>query len=328
MTDTARWALLGAGTIATDFADALPHARLGRLHAVAARDADRARGFADRYAAPVAGTYAQVLERDDIDAVYIGTVHTTHAELAHAALDAGKAVLCEKPLTVTAADTEALIAHAADAGLPLVEAYKYRFGPFADRLRALVAGGELGDLVEIESELGFTAGERSGRLFDPTTAGGAILDVGCYPLSLAVGLAVVSGADLPGFRVVEASGTVGDTGVDEVAAAVLDLDGIRAHVRTAIAEDLARATRIVGTRATLEIPNVWGSRARSTDVATLVGADGRREHVEVPVVQPMAAEADAVILALREGRTEAPEVPWAQSLVIARLLDAWRGALR
>lgn len=325
----AHWALLGAGGIAVDFLTGLRAAERGVLHAVGARDAGRARAFADEHGAPIAGTYDEILARDDVDAVYIGTVHNTHAELAHAALAAGKAVLCEKPLTISVAETEALIADAAERGLPLVEAYKYRFGPFADALRDLVAGGELGEITEVVTSLGFAAGERTGRLFDPSTAGGAILDVGCYPVSLAVGVADWAGrlgdGGADAVRVVEADGVVGD--VDEQASAVFDIGGITARVRTAITADVSRSTIIRGTAGEIEIPNVWGARWESTSSATLRRADGTQSPIDVPTIQPMAAEGDATVLALREGRTQAPEVPWTQTVAIARLLEDWRAAL-
>ncbi|WP_060915048.1 Gfo/Idh/MocA family protein [Microbacterium oleivorans] len=323
----ARWAILGAGAISGDFARALPESELGRLHAVGARDQSRAEEFAAAHGAPVVGTYDEILGRDDIDAVYIGTVHTTHTELVHQALAAGKAVLCEKPLGVSPAETDAAIHAAREAGLPLVEAFKYRFGPFADRLREIVGSGALGDLVEIESSLGFAAGSHTGRLFDPATAGGAILDVGCYPLSLVVGVAAWSGRDLSALVVEAVAGTIGETGVDVSAAASIDLGGATANIRTAIVHDLPRLTRIVGRDASLEIPNVWGSRTGSTEAATLIRTEGTREEIEVSTVQPMAAEADATIRALRDGRTEVPEVPWEETRTIARLLAAWRGSI-
>lgn len=323
----ARWAILGAGAISGDFARALPESEFGRLHAVGARDQSRAEEFAAAHGAPVVGTYDEILGRDDIDAVYIGTVHTTHTELVRQALAAGKAVLCEKPLGVSPAETDAAIHAARAAGLPLVEAFKYRFGPFADRLREVVGSGALGDLVEIESSLGFAAGSHTGRLFDPATAGGAILDVGCYPLSLVVGVAAWSGRDLSALVVEAVAGTIGETGVDVSAAASIDLGGATANIRTAIVHDLPRLTRIVGRDASLEIPNVWGSRTGSTEAATLIRTDGTREEIEVSTVQPMAAEADATIRALRDGRTEVPEVPWEETRTIARLLAAWRGSI-
>lgn len=324
---TARWAILGAGAISHDFANGLTHATLGHLHAVGARSAADARAFADAHGAAVAGTYDEILERDDVDAVYIGTVHTSHGELAIAALEAGKAVLCEKPLTTTPADTDAVLAVAARTGLPLVEAFKYRFGPLPDQLRRAVADGAIGDVVEVVSTIGFTATARTGRLFDPAVAGGAILDAGCYPVSLAVGAAAWAGQPVDGARVIEADGIVGETGVDETASAVLRLGAVTARVRTAIVEDLPRAARIVGTAGEIEIPNVWGSRQQSTDAAVLRRPDGSVEHLTAATLNPMAAEADAVIAALRDGRTEAPEIPWVQTRVIARLLEDWRRAL-
>ncbi|WP_405371860.1 MULTISPECIES: Gfo/Idh/MocA family protein [unclassified Microbacterium] len=323
----ARWAILGAGDISGFFARALPDSDLGRLHAVGARDVEAARAFASAHGAPVAGTYDEILARSDIDAVYVGTVHSTHVELVLAALDAGKAVLCEKPLGVDPIETDAALFAADVAGLPLVEAFKYRFGPFPDALRDLIGSGGLGRVTEVSTSIGFTAATRTGRLFDPAVAGGAILDAGCYPVSLAVGVAAWAGGDVASARVVTATGTIGETGVDVVAAADLDIDGVRARVRTAIVQDLPRSARITGTAGTLEIENVWGSRFESTSVAVLVRPDGTREPLEVATVSPMAAEADAVIRALREGRTEAPEMPWAETRATARLLAEWRAAL-
>ncbi len=137
-----------------------------------------------------------ILARDDVDAVYIGTVHTTHADLAIRALEAGKAVLCEKPASPTADEVERILAAATRAERPFVEAFKTRFGPLAENLRAILASGELGAPERVEAAFGFAAGSRSGRLFDPALAGGAILDVGCYPVSLAVDVARAGG--MPG----------------------------------------------------------------------------------------------------------------------------------
>ncbi len=323
-TQPARWAILGPGTISASFAVGLTHARYGVLHAVGSRDAARARAFAAAHGAPVAGTYDDILARADVDAVYIGTVHTTHELLARAALEAGKAVLCEKPLTVSVEDTRALCALATARERPLVEAFKYRFGPFPQLLRDVIAGGELGEIVELRTQLGFDAGVREGRLFDPATAGGAILDVGCYPVSLAVGVAAWTGR-LAAPRIVEADGVVGQ--VDERARAVIDLDGLVAHVEASITQDMPRTTTIRGTAAELTIPNVWGSRTESASAATLRRADGTAAQLTAPTVNPMASEADATILALREGRSEAPEMPWAQTLAVAQLLDDWRAEL-
>lgn len=326
MGDPARWAVLGAGGISTDFARAMREARLGRVHAVAARDAERARAFGGAVGAPVAGTYDEILARSDVDAVYIGTVHTAHRALALAALAEGKAVLCEKPLGVGVAETDEVLSVARAAGLPVVEAFKYRFGPFPDRLRALIADGALGEIVEVEASIGFAADPAVRRLFDPALAGGAILDAGCYPVSLAVGVAHAAGRRQAPV-LLAAEGTVGETGVDLDAAAVLDLGGIRARIATSISRALPRTAVIRGTDGALEIPNVWGSRVASTDRAVLRRPGAADELVVTETVSPMAAEADATVRALREGRLEAPEMPWAQTRATAAVLAQWRAAL-
>ncbi|MGC5170263.1 Gfo/Idh/MocA family protein [Microbacterium sp. DT81.1] len=319
-----RWAVLGPGEISGFFARALPRSEHGVLHAVGSSDAGRAEAFASRYGAPVHGTYDDVLARDDVDAVYIGTVHTGHAPLAIAALEAGKAVLCEKPVTPTAAATAEVLAAAERSGRPFVEAFKHSFGPLARELRTVVQSGEIGELVSMEAAFGFAAGEHTGRLFDPALAGGAILDVGGYPASLAV--AVARWADRGEPVLVSAEGTIGQTGVDVEAVAVADFGGFTATLRTAIVTAMPEEATIVGTRGSIHVPDVWGSREESPARATVRGDSGERV-IEVEPVDPFAAEADAVSLALAEGRREVPEVPWASSAAISRILDEWRARL-
>jgi predicted dehydrogenase len=323
---TTRWAVLGPGQIGGWFAGALPRSEHGTLHAVASSDHDRATAFARLHGAPVTGTYAEILARDDVDAVYVSTVHTTHADLAVAALAAGKAVLCEKPVAPTAAETGRVLAAAAASGMPFVEAYKHRFGPLARVLDATVADGTLGTPLHVASAFGFAAAERTGRLFDPALAGGAILDVGGYPVSLAVGIAAAAGVDLAALALTDVAGTVGPTGVDEHASATIAADGVTAAVECSIVAELPRSAVVEGTLGVLRLDDAFGSRAGSA--ASFVVHTGDVERVvESPPVDPFAAEADAVSRALADGRTEAPEMPWEHTRAVARLLEQWRTAL-
>lgn len=323
---TTRWAILGPGDIGGWFARALPRSEYGVLHAVGSTNPERAAAFAAEYGAAVTGTYAEILARDDVDAVYIATVNTTHTELVLAVLDAGKAVLCEKPAAPTVAELERILTRAQAAGLPFVEAYKHRFGPFARALDAAVADPKLVGPLHLVASFGFAAGQRTGRLFDPELAGGAILDVGCYPVALAVGLAAAAGVDPAELTVTETTGTIGDTGVDEQARASITAAGFTADVACAITADLPRSGSVTGANVTLELPDSFGGRETSS-ASFILHADGRDIDVELPTVDPFAAEADAVSLALAEGRTEAPEVPWAHSRAVARLLAEWRAGL-
>ena len=326
-----RWAILGPGAISRDFVTGLRSSSFGVLHAIGSSSIQRASAFAAEHSAETSGTYDDVLARDDVDAVYVGTVHTTHADLAIRALEAGKAVLCEKPASPTADEVERMLGAAARAGRPFVEAFKTRFGPFAEALRAILAGGELGAPLRVEAAFGFAAASRTGRLFDPAVAGGAILDVGCYPVALAVEIARVGG--MPGagpllpseVTVLAASGDIVE-GVDGCARAEFGLDGVVAALETSIVRDLPASAVIRCENGTIELPDAWGSRARSATTLIVRGGAGDRV-VTVPSIQPMAAEADAVSLALADGRLEAPEIPWADSRAIGAALTAWRAAV-
>ncbi|MCC2032701.1 Gfo/Idh/MocA family protein [Microbacterium allomyrinae] len=321
-----RWAVLGPGAISRDFVTGLRASSQGVLHAVGSSSPERAAAFAAEHGAAMSGSYDEVLARDDVDAVYIGTVHTTHADLAIRALEAGKAVLCEKPASPDAADVERILAVAEREGRVFVEAFKNRFGPFAEALRSVLADGALGAPERVEASFGFAAGAHDGRLFDPALAGGAILDVGCYPLSLAVDVAVAGAEPRPGAIALRtASGTLVD-GVDGHATGEFDVGGLVAALETSIVRDLPRSALIRCTDGMIELPDAWGDRAASATTLTLHESGGRRV-IEVPSIQPMAAEADAVSLALAEGRLEAPEMPWADTRLIAAGLTAWRAAV-
>lgn len=316
--------MIGPGAISRDFVAGLRSSQFGVLHAVGSSSRERASAFAAEFGAEASGTYDEVLARDDVDAVYIGTVHTTHAELAVRALEAGKAVLCEKPASPEADDVERILAAAARTQRPFLEAFKTRFGPFAQALNDFAAGGELGEPQWLEAAFGFAAGSRDGRLFDPKVAGGAILDVGCYPVALAVQIGAAAGApiDAPGVSAVDAE-LVG--GVDGSASAEVTLGPVTAAVSTSIERELPASGLIRFSGGELFLPDAWGGRAASA--TTIVVRQGGAERVvELPVVQPMAAEADALSLALAEGRLEVPEMPWSHSRAIARVLTDWRTA--
>lgn len=323
-----RWAILGPGVISDYLAQALLRSRHGVLHAVGSRDPARARAFADEHGAPVSGGYLDVVHRDDVDAVYVGTVHTTHAALAVAALEAGKAVLCEKPVTPTPADTRSVLAAAGRAGVPFLEAYKYRFGPLASTVRSLIADGVIGRPLHVDAAYGGAAAVRSGRLFEPGLAGGAILDVGGYPVSLAVGVAGWAGLLGPHTTATALSiaGEIGETGVDEWTSAAFDLAGLLATVHTSLVTNQLPRVVIRGSAGTLDLPGIWGSRVESGAEVT-VHSSGSPERITVPVVDPMAAEADAISLAITDGRTEVPEMTWAESSLVADVLDLWRAGL-
>jgi predicted dehydrogenase len=319
-----RWAILGPGAISRDFLAGLRASQHGMLAAVGSSDPDRAARFAGDAGAAYSGGYDDVLARTDIDAVYIGTVHTTHADLAIRALEAGKAVLCEKPASPTVAEVDRILAAADRADRPFVEAFKNRFGPWADAVRGVLADGAVGRPLAVEASFGFDAGTRTGRLFDPAVGGGAILDVGCYPLSLAVEAAFATGAvAVDQVVVTQAWGEVAH-GVDVSATASIRFGSFDGHVATSIVRDLPGSAVIRCSGGVIELPDAWGGRAQSPTTIIVRPAEAEATVHEVRAVQPMAAEADAVSRALGEGRREVPEMPWAHTRAVAAALTAWR----
>lgn len=321
-----RWAVLGPGAIAQDFVQGLRESALGTLHAVGSSDPARAARFAAGHDAPVSGTYDEVLARDDVDAVYVGTVHVTHVATALRALRAGKAVLCEKPMSLTLPEAQDVLTAARAVGRPFVEAYKFRFAPHFAALRGLVADGAVGRVGSVEASFGFAAGSRTGRLFDPTLGGGAVLDVGCYPVSFAVGVAAASGVDPAAPTGVEQVRARLTRGVEGRSDARLVLGDVTADVRTSIVAPRTRRVRVRGSEGAIVLPDGWGGRARSAGTLVVRRRGERVRTVTVPVVNPMGAEADAVSRALADGALEAPEMTWAETLAGVSLVERWRAA--
>lgn len=327
MSSTLRWAVLGPGSIARRFASQLPDSEHGVLVAVGSSSPERAAAFADEFALQppaLVGTYEEVLASADVDAVYVATVHTAHAGLAAAALEAGKHVLCEKPLTPNAGTTMALIDLAARSERTLLEAYMYRFHPQTVRVLELVAEGVIGEITHIDASFSFDTGARRGRLFELDTAGGGILDVGCYPLSFArfvagaaTGRAFADPLDLIG------RGHLGPTGVDEWASAQVQLPaGITASLRTGVRLDEPQSATITGSRGVIRLSDPWGLGAEPQVIELdVVGEAPAR--ITIDPASAYALEADALARAAAAG-TEVPELSGANSLGQARWLDAWR----
>ena len=182
---TIRLGLIAASRIAQGaIIEPLPDVDGVELVAVAARDLERARAAADEWGAAQAfGSYADLIASDDVDAVYIGTPASLHREWAIAAIEAGKHVLCEKPLAANADDARAIAA--ADRGdVVVMEAFHWRYHPFVDRIRAALDGGELGRIDRIEAAFDIPDG-RIGRddiRWDLALGGGATMDLGCYSI--------------------------------------------------------------------------------------------------------------------------------------------------
>jgi predicted dehydrogenase len=181
-----KWGILGSANIArSSFLPALREAG-GSAHAIASRDFERSAAFAKENGinSAVAG-YSRLLEDEEIDAVYIALPNSLHAEWTIAALRLGKAVLCEKPLCISADETRRVLAAARETHQLLWEAFVYPFRQQTERVGEIIAKGDIGTLSEIQSNFHFTLRNRQNIRLNPQLGGGALYDVGCYPISLA-----------------------------------------------------------------------------------------------------------------------------------------------
>src|SRR5688572_32176004 len=192
------WGILGTGSIAGTFAEFLPASKTGNLLAVASRAPDRAARFAREWGVPRHyASYEALLADPDVRAVYVSTPHPQHKQWATRAAAAGKHVLCEKPLCLNHADAAAVIDAARAHGVFLMEAFMYRCHPQTRKLIDLLRGGAIGEVRAVHAAFSFRAPfDPASRLFNKALGGGGILDVGCYPVSMARLVAgVAAGAD-------------------------------------------------------------------------------------------------------------------------------------
>jgi len=338
MTDTTsiRWGIIGPGTIARTFADGVAHSTTGKLIAIASRNPDKPELATQFPGARIVNGYDALLRDPEIDAVYIATPHTGHAEWAIKTIRAGKHVLVEKPIALSAYDADAIFHEARKVGVFAGEAFMYRLHPQTAKLIELIKSGVIGDIRIVRSSFGFNMGSvrPDHRLFANDTAGGGILDVGCYPVSM-VRLIAGSIEGKPFLEPESVSGAahLGQTGVDEWASALLKFpNGIVAEVSCSIMAEQDNTLRVIGARGRIEVRDFWYASGQQggTGKIEIFRTGGVHETVEVVEDRWLYAfEVDAAGNAIREKRQEfaAPGMSWADSLGNLRVLDQWRAAI-
>ncbi|MFB4375689.1 Gfo/Idh/MocA family oxidoreductase [Agrobacterium tumefaciens] len=330
-----RWGIIGPGTIARTFADGIAHSRTGRLEAIATRNPDKP-GLAEAFSgARIIKGYDALLADPDIDAVYIATPHTGHAEWAIKAIRAGKNVLVEKPIALSAYDADAIFHEAKKAGVFAGEAYMYRLHPQTSKLLELVKARAVGDIRIIRSSFGFNMGSfrADHRLFANETAGGGILDVGGYPVSMVRMIAgAVDGKPFAEPEKVAGAAHLGQSGVDEWASAVLKFaNGIVAEVSCSIMAAQDNVLRIIGSEGRIEVKDFWFAAGHKGGTGRIDIIRGDKvETIELPEDRWLYSfEVDAAGEAIRQGKKEfdAPGMAWADSLGNLRVMDQWRASV-
>ncbi len=327
-----RWGIIGPGTIARAFAAGVARSGNGTLVAIGTRDPGRA-DLAEHFPGVQARTPDALLADPEVEAVYISTPHPKHAEWAIKASEAGKHVLVEKPLAMTAWEADAVFHAARRAGTFMGEAFMYRFHPQTAKLLALLREGAIGEVRLIRSSFGFAmpSFDPAHRLYANEMAGGGILDVGCYPVSMAR-LIAGTAAGRPFLDPEKVAGVahLGQSGVDEWASAVLAFPGgIIAEVSCSVSLQQDNVLRIYGTEGRIEVRDFWFASGKQGGTGTIdiIGRDGGIRVVEVAEERWLYAfEAEAASAAILAGRQEfaAPGMSWDDTLGNMRVLDKWR----
>lgn len=313
-----RWGILATGTIAHKFAEGLSAVPEATLAAVGSRSRERADAFAAWYGAARAhGSYAALAQDPEVDVVYVATPHSLHRDNTLRCLEAGKAVLCEKPLALNAREAREMADVARANGQFLMEAMWSRFLPSFAQLRQWLHGGAIGEPRMVLADFGFRSDiETESRLFNPEFGGGGLLDVGVYAVSFA---SMVFG-EAP--EAVAGRADVGETGVDEQAAAVLAYSGGRlASVACAIRTTTPQEAWVLGTEGRIHLPGPFWCGTEA-----VLHRDGKTpETAHCPFEgNGYNWEAAAVGECLRAGRREHALMPLEESIAIMETMDGLR----
>ncbi|MDR1387438.1 MAG: Gfo/Idh/MocA family oxidoreductase [Propionibacteriaceae bacterium] len=312
------WGILAPGGIARRFASEIPRHTQSRILAVASRDAGRAAEFARQFGVHRAyGSYQQLVEDPDVDAVYIASPHSEHAAHAELALLAGKPCLVEKAFAVNAAQARRVFALARSQRLFCMEAMWARFLPHYAALRKLVAQGRLGQILGLlASHAQALDPDPTARLWNPALAGGALLDLGVYPLSLAQML--LGRPDR-----VQAQGQLTDTGVDLWESITLTYGRTWAVLTNDMAASGANQASIIGSQARVDIPG-WFYPPADLEL-TEVG--GRTELWSTKVEGGFQFQAAEAARQIKAGALESDVMPWRDTVEVLETADQVRRQL-
>lgn len=327
-----RWGIVGPGGIAREFLQGSAGSQTGVVTAVGTRRPDSPDVAANFPGLKIHDGYEALITDPEIDALYIATPHPFHAEWAIKAAQQGKHVLCEKPAGLNPEEVEAIFAAASENGVFFAEAYMYRLHPLTAFLLQLLRDGKIGEVRMIKSSFGFALPGffPKHRLFDTALGGGAILDVGGYPMSMA---RLIAGYET-GTGPLEPSNLQavirrGPTGVDEIASALVTFpNGIIADLSCSISQWQDNVLRILGSKAYLEVDEFWFGSGKYGGTARIrfTSAQGQRDVIEFEEQSNVYAfQFEAANAAIREGRTGLPypAMTEADSIGNAKALQRW-----
>jgi predicted dehydrogenase len=318
MSDKIQWGIIGCGQIASVFAEALCELEEAELLAVGSRSLDKAKGFAEKFGAErTYGSYAELVADRDIDVVYIATPHVFHMENTLLCIEAGRAVLCEKPFAVNTRQARRMIEAARAKGVFLMEAMWTRFIPAIVKVRQLLSDGVIGQVRMVQADFGYRFDfDQKHRAFNLELGGGALLDVGVYPVSLA---SMIFGRQP---KAIGGVADIGQTGVDEQSAFVLRYtEGELAVLYCALRTETPGEAVIIGTEGMIRVHYpFWRSKCLT------IRRDGKdTELLDLPFeCNKFCFQAEHVQNCLREGKKQSDIMTLDESLAIMETMDRIR----
>ena len=315
------WGILGCGNIASSFARDLVLLQDARLLGVASKSKERAEHLGKTFDVERRySSYSELVSDPDIDVIYVATRHHEHLSAASLCIENGKPVLVEKPFCVNAAEAQTLITLARKRNVFLMEAMWTRFLPVIKEVKERIKRGDIGAVRMLFADFGFNAPyDPAGRVFNPGLAGGALLDIGIYPISFASLIFEKQPDDIVSQAI------LGATSVDEQSSCLFRYDNHALAVLASTVRGISpRSAHIVGEEASFYIPQFWKAR----------NADRMRGEKTVEVLKPAFQgsgynyQAQEVMDCIRHGKTESSIMPLDESLAIMQTLDRIRDQIR
>ena len=314
-----KWGILGPGGIAKAFAEDLKLLQGHSIAAVGSRSISNAQSFADTYGGSAYGSYEDLVADSQVDAIYVATPHPAHKDNVILALNAGKPVLCEKPFSVNAIDAQHMVDTATKNNVALMEAMWARFLPHYAKVREIVTSGVLGKILTVHADHGQRLADRNiPRLVEPELAGGALLDLGIYPVSFAHMI-------LGNPTSVTSSAVLTDKGVDAQTSMIFDYaDGAQAVLNTTMIEQTPCRAVVAGLNGWLEIDRTFYNPASMRVVLN----DGTiTEYPNTYQGHGLREQADVFKQLVLSGAKQSEILNWKDTVDIMKTLDTVRAQI-